>query len=604
MSIEEKKLKAKKILAERKLAGQEAPDEDYMPVRQEMHPDVSTGDRLLIKNLAQNPEVGVKYLQKKLKEKYPDQEKPHSVRIKQGEIQLKGPGEQEFRVVDPDTGFFSKDMLRDAGDVLYDTVSGIGQGIGTAKAALLAGPGALPVGMAASGVLGGAAEALKQKLGKQLGLDQQVDWGDAGISAGVSTLGTGLFGTGAKAGTKALQASNRGAFGRMWDATSGARNKVGEAASTIKANVIDYTKNNFPRLQALAKEEAPVTAVIENLKQGNQNVDRIRQAAGARIEQGVKNAPPGLKLDVTKHRDTLQSLIDELKELTIAEPDVKTYAARIKSYEKIRDELFDSPQVSVPKAYHDMKTVLEELSQVRNMKEGEIHFGKSVTKEDKKLALVANKLRKDLGDQIAKATGTEADNAIYSQAMRDGEYFSQFNQDIPAVENKLGTLFSKPGRVEKAKAIDKRYGTNIVDSANTLRSYKSFFDPESMVKLRGRLGAGALGATIGGGIGYMAGRGMGDGFGGVGAGIGAGLGAGAGAILGGPQSLKMYMQAAKASGRLDEALREIKRLGIPLTDLGVDVNIPTGGLPALYNKLFERSTAPGIKQQLNAKEEK
>ena len=110
----------------RRLGAGELPDSS-IPVKQEMHPDLTFGDRFVIKNFGTDPESTTKFL----KQRHGDN---LLVTHKGGQVLVRRPDEQQWSVLDPE-GF----DLQDITDVGYDVASGIGSGAATAAAGLGAG---------------------------------------------------------------------------------------------------------------------------------------------------------------------------------------------------------------------------------------------------------------------------------------------------------------------------------------------------------------------------------------------------------------------------------------------------------------------------------
>lgn len=165
------------------------------PVVEEMHPVVTQADRFLIQNFSNAPDVGLSYLQKK----YPGLEGKMDESGKR--ILIRTPGEKAFRVVDPNTGFLSSDILNDASDVAYDAVA---TGVQTAASVPGLIVGSVPGAIAAGGVSGAGLEALRQKLGQTLGLPQEINNQDV-VASGA--LGAALPGAGAALGGAAKLAA-------------------------------------------------------------------------------------------------------------------------------------------------------------------------------------------------------------------------------------------------------------------------------------------------------------------------------------------------------------------------------------------------------------
>lgn len=155
---------------------------------QERFEGFSFGDRLAVKNFSNSAESAAEYLRK--------QNPNIEVAVKDGEIFGRNKGEGQYRALDPNTGFFSRDFARDVGDVLYDVGSGIIGGGATALGGIAGGlPGAAVAGAGSSGFL----ETARQGIGSALGINQEIDGGDIGVAAGLGAASPLLFGTGASA---------------------------------------------------------------------------------------------------------------------------------------------------------------------------------------------------------------------------------------------------------------------------------------------------------------------------------------------------------------------------------------------------------------------
>ena len=168
---------------------------------EEMHPLISTKDRTIVKNFSNNPMASAAYLQKK----YPNLViQPNE----KGRILIKTPEEANFKVLDPDTGMFSKDIINDMADIVYDVGGGvvegaatIGGGIGGAAIGAPTGPGAIGTALAGAAAAGGSTsagvEAFRQKIGQALGIPQDMNWGQVGMAGLIGTAAAPLGGVGA-----------------------------------------------------------------------------------------------------------------------------------------------------------------------------------------------------------------------------------------------------------------------------------------------------------------------------------------------------------------------------------------------------------------------
>lgn len=150
---------------------------------EEMHKDVTIKDRLLVKNFGNDNEASAEYLRRK----HPSMD----IEVRDDRILTKGKKDRDWRVLDPDTGMFSKDTLMDIGDSLYDIGSGVAEGAAAAGAGFATGGlGAV----AGAGVTGVAMEGLRQQLGKSLGINKELDGTDIAMSGAINAAlpGVGL----------------------------------------------------------------------------------------------------------------------------------------------------------------------------------------------------------------------------------------------------------------------------------------------------------------------------------------------------------------------------------------------------------------------------
>jgi hypothetical protein len=198
MTPEQERERLRYLQLKAKAAGAGQPLEAESDTIQEMHPAIDFKDRFIVKNLATGgPEQQIAYLAKK----YPDME---FVADDKGNIKTRTMNEEKFRVIDPDTGFFSSptEMLRDLSDVGSDIVGGIGTTLGTAAGGLAGigtGPGALLTAAGGGAAASSGIEALKQGLGSAVGLEDNIDPAQIGVAGLAGAASPLLFGTGATA---------------------------------------------------------------------------------------------------------------------------------------------------------------------------------------------------------------------------------------------------------------------------------------------------------------------------------------------------------------------------------------------------------------------
>jgi len=358
----QKKLAAKgfdpKAYIQQKLGSAPVSEKDII---QETHPDVSVKDRLIVKNFSNDPDQAVEYL----KNQYPDKD----IKFQGGNYLIKDKKAQAYNVLDPDTGFFSSDMLADAGDIAYDTVAGIGSGLATTAGALggavtTGGVGAVPGAMAASGASSAALEALRQYIGKQAGVNKEIKGGDVALSGGVGLAAPLVFGAGAPAktavkmltedavrkaaveGTQALTEAqvkeqlknySRGLIGRAYDTTKGTvLPKIGEFVNSTPAQTIKTYAERMPEVEQLEKEG--VTGLIDNIQSKVVgDLGGMKRKAGETLGQEIDKA--GGKVNIAGVKQLFKDQIDKLNNLK-GEIDNPYMIEKIESVQKTFDKLF------------------------------------------------------------------------------------------------------------------------------------------------------------------------------------------------------------------------------------------------------------------------
>lgn len=144
--------------------------------------------RALIKNFGRAPESGVEYLQKT----HPD----FDFKIDdKGQILAKKKGEFVFGRLDPKADSlksFVKDLPRDVIDVGYDIASGIGETAAMTAAGIggtaTTGVGGLPAAIGASGATAAGSEALRQGIGKYLGVNDRISPLEVGATGVIGSM--------------------------------------------------------------------------------------------------------------------------------------------------------------------------------------------------------------------------------------------------------------------------------------------------------------------------------------------------------------------------------------------------------------------------------
>jgi len=498
------------------------------PVEQVQSPMVSAKDRLLIKNLAQSPEVGMKYLQQK--------NPSAQVRVQNGEIQIKNPGDKAWNVVDPDTGLFSSDILNDAGDIIYDIGSGIGQSLATtagAAAGTLLGPaGTVGGGMAASGASSAGLEAARQKLGAELGLPQEVDLGDVAGAGAAGVISQGLLGGG-------------GAKGGIQKAYELAKEKVlprlGQMVSGVPKEAISHYAGNMSRIDGL--EQEGITDLIQGVTDKAQKAaGGYKSRAGKAVSEAIKNADEAV--DIAPAKSSFINRINELKSkanLTNADLD------EIKTLERAFKKMFGTVDGEIPDAIpgdraFDLQQRLKQLAQ----------FEQGMTPETAAMKGSARGAYSAINQGLDDVTGrvSSAAKENYRKALDAEDFIEKQFKNPDTTYRTLSNLDKKSRQlvVERLKKYSDDGLLDIGQEAKDIQAYKYFsnpaLNPMSMQNTTSPIRSIPL-AGLGAGLGYYVGANSGIGQGG--AGVGAGVGALLGSKAGSAAAIKKLIKAGTKS---------------------------------------------------------
>lgn len=326
--------------------------EEMTPVVQEMHPDISVGERALVKNLANSPQSAVAYLQKQ----HPDME----FKITEGQIQMKKPAEKEFRVLDPSPEFDNpaqalKDVPQDISDVAYDIPAGMASGMAAAAAGAAAGPAAIPSAAITGGITSASLEATRQKLGKMAGIPQEVSGKDVAISGALGAAAPLVAGTGAtrqmiakelgptaskEAVDTAVQAQ-KGLFQKGAERfTQKTLPSLGESVSGVPAERIKSLGKNWKAVSQMDDAAATELAATthEEIKSG---LAQMKQSIGKELESTIDNTP--IEVDLSKAKSILDNHIASLEKGHLKDnPQIRETIANLKS---ARDNIFKEYQL-------------------------------------------------------------------------------------------------------------------------------------------------------------------------------------------------------------------------------------------------------------------
>lgn len=544
-----------KILSENKASSGE------IPVIQEMHPDISTMDRLIVKNFGNDPGVW----EREIKKRYPDLQ----VQRKDSQILVKKPSESQFRVLDPDTGALSSDILGDIGDVSFDTAAGLIEGSGRVLGGLggsLAGPlGVLGGQAAAGGIASGAMESLRQAGGQALGLDQDFSLPDIAIS-------TGLGGALPVAGS-ALKATGRGIKDlaiKGLDMASG----VPEKAIKAYAKKPDFFDVEMAPIGKLSEYTEKVGSDIYSaLKTKKDDISKqfadIFENTGGAVDLSDTKKPFQALMESAEKLVTERPTPDNLERLADAKSTFKNLFEPV-SKEELK-LLKDSGEIS--------SKMLKEINQSQLAgKFNNVNVQTAMDLKDR-LAGLADFLKQGKGSMVQtsrhsasksvadkKASNAAADalfsvnKAIDNVTEGKSKEVRELWKQQKSIEDFLIPKFRTPevaektlrnlgnatnqGTADRIAKVDKALGTNILDRAAEFEALKYFRKPSKLpISQQGVSGLArtAGGATLGGSLGALAGYQTGGGY--TGATIGGIGGMGLGAAMFSPSMVKRYIKA-------------------------------------------------------------
>jgi len=536
---------------------------------QEMHPDISAADRAIVKNFGVNKDSQMRFLKKH----YPDLEIDTTA---DGQIRAKRKNEKNYRVLDPDTGFFSspKEFLRDTGDVLYDIGAGIAEGALTAAGAVA---GGLPGGIAFGTGAGFATEAARQGIGSAMGIEDNFSGQDLAVSTIGAGAGAGLLGPGAK-GVK-------GGIGRAFDWAKGT--KVGQKALDKGLGVLGFT-SGAPKeaLQAVAKHGDKVDELVTGQKPVrdflNETGKEINEAFYPELKRrygdlkkAVKAAGKSGDVDLSDIKAAFREHIEEAKtdrfttELADDLTDKYRYFFEDKSapVEEAVEGFVEKESVPLTQAM-DLIDELKEMGGIQRLKSTDMTGSRPIDTVSSKLQgnveAVGRDLRKRLQESIdGQITGSEAIDVAkkrYGELRNIQREINNLSRSPRSFMTNLRNADQTTNVVNKElfDFADKQLGTNIKDRSNIMTAFEVYGPGTDSTFGRGGLNMSALrrGAvpTAAGfaGYGIASASGM-PGY------IGAGIGVGVGAALGGKTATKNYIKGAIRANKARQNLGPIRQ---------------------------------------------
>ena len=584
---------------------------------EEMHPEITVADRLLVKNFQNDPGKSVNYLQKK----HPGLE----FKEQEGRILARTRGEQDYKVLDPNTGVgFNTELLRDAGDIGYDVVSGVGERLATAAGGLGGfvfggGIGALPGASAASGAAGAASETLRQALGKMAGVNEEINTDDIKLAGAVSAASPFLFGTdklGGKQAAKALlkraakqnitkeaaeEIFNKSSRGVLKRAAEGVTKGGMSLASGIPRSALDTYVNRRADFKNLSEEG--VTDLVSNLtRELSGTINTLKRETGHALGDAIEGA--GEKVNISGSKALFRNRIQELEQLAEELPSEATQsqlAGAKQTYRKLfgdaatlEDAAQEIPDLLSPKAAFALQQQLKDEADVAALGAVGIlgnRFKGSDNVDTKMLKETSREAYNLLNDEFERVT-----EGLSKELKGDYKKYATLQKTLaPSFRNEQTTLNtisnldrrSKRILLERLKKLaddpkTSKLGTRVLEDAELLTAAK-FMDSDSFVPLS-LGGSTSTSRTIplavaGGSIGTLIGYKLGGGY--AGATLGGAAGAVIGNALGAPKVIKFFLDSGIGLAKIAETLNippnKVKELAgiadVPLrTAVGSDIN--------------------------------
>jgi hypothetical protein len=532
---------------------------EFGTTKQEMHPEISMKDRWIAKNFAQSPEKQVEYL----RQQYPQLEIERS---KQGQIRAKAKGERDWRVLDPNTGFFSSDFVGDLGDVGFDIYSGASEGAaatlggikGAAASLPLLGTGAIPGAMLAGGAATAGNEAIRQKLGQYLGIPQDVDAQDVAIAGGIGAAAPGLLGAGPARG--ALPVAGAYARKAMGSGLAGLGSKMSGVPKDVLMNYGDKgIRDQVTKLEKEGITDFAGAAFDKITNYVESNKDRAAKELIGAIEGAGKQADIGSAKGAFRSR-----MIDSGDDL-LTNADIEKNKAVQRAFERYlgagRGENFvELPDaVSAQKAF-DLQKDLKQLARFeQGMTPQDVHMKGGA--RDAYFAL--NQALDDASEGLTTRAKDQYKAALREEAELLPKFTGKTRADsIQKTFNELSGLDRNSRKVmqEKLSKLSDDELLDLVDESKVMGAFKHLGNPSLMpISSGGTVSTGRIvplafgGGIVGGSLGLQSGA-TGDPsmdrWGGV------LLGGALGTMMGSPSMMKRYIKAMQAAGRGSELVTD------------------------------------------------
>jgi hypothetical protein len=505
---------------------------------------LDTSDRAAVKNLANNDEESLKYLQGK----YADAEFKKGA---DGEIIARKKGEKTYGKLDPSFSPFSnplgtlKDLGRDALDIGYDVVQGGAEALGAAGGAMAGlGIGSLPAAMAGGAAGSAAASTLKESLRKKLGISDEFSMGNIAQDALIGGAMPGVLhgaGKALKYGAKTLAPS---LYSKATGVSANSLKRIADKGDDIaKWNEIDAGN-------VLGQMKGDVDGWVSGKK--GEFAQKYKQIRG--MNSDVDTA------------DLIKMIDDEIAKAdaqALANPGTNAFKEAADEFRKMKSQIF-SDNVSQMKM--DINDAIDLDGKISNdwidwapdAGQG-VGTGRTVSSQQQELA---KNLRNRLRGNVDSTSGGEFKNAAgdYSQFVDQINFIRKNFKDPKKIQGTLEAL-DKGKNLSLAaefQKLDPALIKQIEQARGDLDLYRYFkpmntslLSEEGLKDLAvGKAPIEKLLTALGTGAGYVSG-------GAVGGVVGAGVGRGAGKLIASPTSVKMAAKTGKKIGKKMDSLEKM-----------------------------------------------
>lgn len=550
---------------------------------QEEHPDVSTLTRAKLKTFGNSPEAMAQGLVKD----YPNLE---SSVAPNGQVLVRTKGAQNWNVLDPDTGFFSNpiEMGKDALEGLYDVGSGLVEGAGATAAGIAAGAGtagvgAIPAAMGAGAALGAGNEALRQKIGQYLGIPQEVNMEDVGMSGAFGAASPLLLGTGGTLKNMGKNTLKNEVFQSGLVGTGGkkALAKTADVFTGISGDLFKRATKDPALMKSISETGEDVVAndAIANLFS---KIDDRYEKLGTRINDELRQS--GEMVDISNVKGKINKILGKVQDEVSPLGMTDLEKAKIAGIQNIQSKAFNRTQDVIAEG-GDVKQIVNELpdkvpaSEAFKMKEQfasmsdflSDKFRSSKGEADKSLSTTAKAAYGETSEAISKALKqAPALNKEYKDTLKDIEFLktkfknpkAMVGDDLAFDEKGARQLYKIGGGGDRAlerkvKSLDRQYGTNLTEESKNIAAANLMEDAGWFNKsVRGVTSTSRtnLGQMAGGAAGAGAAQYFSDG--GLTPGWPTLVGGALGGLATSPRAFLNYMKAAEKTSKIPMGVRQ------------------------------------------------